>query len=71
MKKVCEEYIQQFKSAGSPADYDTAFEWGRTNARAQIDLVDEAFKNWREVRETEAAQDYLLSLFLPRQPKSG
>ena len=51
------------------ADYDIAFDWDRTNAIGQIDLAAEAFKNWQEVRETEEAQDYLLSLFLPRAPR--
>lgn len=93
MKKVCEEHVQQFRSAGSPeqgeklmkvartfsilqqqrhtADYDSAVVWDRTNATSQIDLADQAFRNWEEIRQTEAAQDYLLSLFLSKQPRTG
>jgi uncharacterized protein (UPF0332 family) len=48
------------------ADYDVSFNWSRTNAVAQIDLASEAFDDWRAICEQEAAQDYLLNLFLPR-----
>jgi len=52
------------------ADYDIAFDWQRTNAIAQIDLAAAAFGDWRAIRTTEAAQDLLLYLFLPKlQPK--
>ena len=51
------------------ADYDNGFHWSRTNAIGQIDLVAEALKDWRAIRATDSAQDYLLSLFLPKQPR--
>lgn len=51
------------------ADYDNAFDWSRTNAIAQIDLAARAFTDWRAIRNTDAAQDYLLYLFLPRLPR--
>jgi uncharacterized protein (UPF0332 family) len=51
------------------ADYDNAFHWERTNAISQIDLAAEAFKDWRAIRSTDEAQDYLLTLFLPKQPR--
>ena len=48
------------------ADYDVSFNWSQMNAVAQIDLASAAFDDWRAIREQEAAQDYLLNLFLPR-----
>jgi hypothetical protein len=88
MKKVCEDYVKVFYSAGQPesgvrlknvaqtfsilqqrrhtADYDVSFNWSHTNATAQIDLASNAFEDWRAIRDQDAAQDYLLNLFLPR-----
>lgn len=51
------------------ADYDNAFHWERTNAIGQIDLVSEAFQDWKAIRATEEAQDFLLMLFLPKPPR--
>jgi|CZKS01.1.fsa_nt_gi uncharacterized protein (UPF0332 family) len=48
------------------ADYDVSFNWSRTNAIGQIDLASAAFEDWRAIRTQDAAQDYLLNLFLPR-----
>src|SRR5258708_21424738 len=39
------------------ADYDVSFNWSRTNAIGQIDLVSAAFEDWRAIRTTDAAQD--------------
>jgi hypothetical protein len=51
------------------ADYDNAFDWLRTDAIAQVDLASGAFKNWRAIRTTDAAQDFLLTLFLSKLPR--
>ena len=48
------------------ADYDVSFDWTRTNAIVQINLASSAFESWRAICTQEAAQDYLLNLFLPR-----
>jgi hypothetical protein len=48
------------------ADYDVSFNWSRTNAVGQINLASAAFDDWRAIRTQDAAQDYLLNLFLPR-----
>lgn len=48
------------------ADYDNSFEWSRTNAIATIDMASSAFSDWRAIRMQDAAQDYLLALFLPK-----
>jgi hypothetical protein len=51
------------------ADYDNSFNWDRTNAMAQVDLARAAFADWRAIRTTNEAQNYLLMLFLPRLPR--
>jgi len=51
------------------ADYDNGFVWQRTDAVAQIDLASAAFVDWRGIRGTEEAQDYLPALFLLRPPR--
>jgi len=51
------------------ADYDNGFVWQRTDAVAQIDLASAAFADWRAIRGTDEAQDYLLTLFLPKPPR--
>jgi hypothetical protein len=44
------------------ADYDGSRTWMRIEVITQIDLVDSAFQSWREIREEDAAQGYLISL---------
>jgi hypothetical protein len=51
------------------ADYDNGFVWSGTNAIAQIDLASGAFADWQAVRGTNEAQDLLLWMFLPKQPR--
>jgi hypothetical protein len=52
------------------ADYDNAFVWSRSGAVGVIDTVRDAFTDWQAIRNQEAAQDYLLQLFLPKIPKA-
>jgi hypothetical protein len=49
------------------ADYDNAFDWDRLDAMAQLDLARAAFADWRAIRVTDEAQDFLLTLFLPKR----
>ena len=51
------------------ADYDNGFLWRRTDAAARIDLAGAAFADWRAIRGADEAQDYLLTLFLPKPPR--
>ncbi len=48
------------------ADYDNSFVWSKTDTIAAIDLASAAFLDWRSVRTQDAAQDYLLQLFLAK-----
>jgi len=51
------------------ADYDNAFRWSQTYAIEQIDQASAAFGDWRAIRATDEAQDFLLTLFLPKLPR--
>jgi hypothetical protein len=51
------------------ADYDNAIVWSRPDAIADVDLVNAAFGDWRDIRAQNNAQDYLLTLFLPKLPR--
>ena len=51
------------------ADYDNSKQWSRTDVLNVLRLADDAFSAWRMVRNLDAAQDFLLQLFLPRMPR--
>ena len=67
LKTVAHAFIlsQQKRHA---ADYDNAISWSRANTIVDLDLVSAAFV-WRAIRAQDAAQDYLLTLFLPKLPR--
>jgi uncharacterized protein (UPF0332 family) len=46
------------------ADYDTTFQWSRTDVLELIDAAGEAFRSMKAIRGEKIANDYLLSLFL-------
>jgi hypothetical protein len=48
------------------ADYDNSQIWSRADAIDAIDLANDGFKDWRTIRDSDAAQDFLLQLFLPK-----
>jgi uncharacterized protein (UPF0332 family) len=88
MKRVCEDQVKRFYSAGRPAsgvplkdvaqtfidlqgqrltaDYDNSYLWTQPAAEDRIQTTREAFTYWRAVRTQDEAQDFLLSLFLPK-----
>jgi hypothetical protein len=49
------------------ADYDGARSWTRTETEQKIESVDAAFFNWKSIRKTPEAQDFLLSLFVKKR----
>jgi uncharacterized protein (UPF0332 family) len=51
------------------ADYDNSKEWSRTDVVNVLTLATEAFQAWMEIRESDAAQDFVLLLFLPKPPR--
>jgi uncharacterized protein (UPF0332 family) len=68
LKNVAQTFVQ-LQEKRHTADYDNAFVWSRTNAVAAIDMAAGAFSDWGSIRAQEAAQDYLLQLFLPKIPR--
>lgn len=61
LHRVAETFIlaQQLRHI---ADYDNYKTWTLTEVLNFIDRVDAAFRSWHEIRDEEAAQDFLLSL---------
>jgi hypothetical protein len=68
LKTVARTFVlsQQKRHA---ADYDNAISWSRAHTIGDLDLVSAAFSDWRAIRTQDAAQDYPLSLFLPKLPR--
>lgn len=46
------------------ADYDNARKWSRTETVAKLDSVHSAFESWNQIRTSNVAQDFLVSLLL-------
>jgi hypothetical protein len=55
--------LQQHRHA---ADYDNSKRWSRTDVLNVLTLATDAFNAWYEISTLDAAQDYLLQLFLPK-----
>jgi uncharacterized protein (UPF0332 family) len=51
------------------ADYDNSYIWTNADAQYWIGRSGTAFDNWRVIRTQDEAQDFLLSLFLPKLPR--
>jgi hypothetical protein len=51
------------------ADYDISRNWTATEVESVLLVASDGFKAWRTIRATDAAQDYLLSLLLPKIAK--
>jgi len=45
------------------ADYDVGKTCSRTEVTRTLDLADEIFTVWRQIRKDKVAQDHLLSMF--------
>ena len=69
LKNVAQTFVY-LQERRHTADYDNAFVWSRINAIGAIDAVSAAFGDWRAIRAEDAAQDYLLQLFLPKMPRA-
>jgi hypothetical protein len=48
------------------ADYDNGVQWHRKDVLGLLDMVSDAFKDWRVIRDQRDAQDFLIQLLLPR-----
>ena len=70
LKNVAQAFVA-LQEKRHTADYNNAYVWARTNAVFAIDTASAAFLDWRAIRSGEAAQDYLLQLFLPKMPRGS
>ena len=51
------------------ADYDNSKQWSPGDVVNVLALATETFAAWRAISAQDAAQDYLLQLFLPKMPR--
>ena len=51
------------------ADYDSSKHWSSSDVSEVLTDATEAFQAWVKIRDSEAAQDFLLLLFLPKPPR--
>jgi len=51
------------------ADYDNSKQWSPDDVGSVLALATKAFAAWRAISAQDAAQDYLLQLFLPKMPR--
>lgn len=49
------------------ADYNNSTFWSRTEALREVKAVQQAFEDWKLVRKTDRARDFLLSLLLKQR----
>ena len=66
---VAQNFIQ-LQEHRYTADYDNSKQWSRSDVLNALTLATDAFYAWSVVRSQDAAQDFLLQLFLPKLPKS-
>jgi uncharacterized protein (UPF0332 family) len=55
--------LQQYRHT---ADYDNSKQWSRTDVKDVLILATDAFHGWQTIGAQDAAQDFLLQLFLPK-----
>ena len=68
LNTVAHNFIQ-LQQHRHTADYDNSKQWSRTDVLNVLTLATDAFVAWRAISTHDAAQDYLLRLFLPKLPK--
>lgn len=66
LKRIANIFIR-LQQQRETADYDNSIRWSRTEALTLIDMVQEAFDLWGEIREEEIAEDFLLELLVQKR----
>jgi hypothetical protein len=79
MKGICDEVLKSVKGGSSlppelntvahNADYYNSKQWSRTDVLNVLTLATDAFTAWLAISGQDAAQDFLLQLFLPKLPR--
>src|SRR5260370_34271548 len=67
LNTVAHNFIQ-LQQHRHTADYDNSKQWSRTETLNVLTLATDAFNAWLAISTKDAAQDYLLQLFLPKLP---
>jgi hypothetical protein len=67
LQTVARNFIQ-LQEHRHTADYDNPKHWSRSDVKRVLALARGAFAAWRAVSDQDAAQDYLLRMFLPKWP---
>lgn len=65
LNTVAHNFIQ-LQQHRHTADYDNSKQWSRTDVLNVLTLATDAFSAWQAISSLDAAQDFLLQLFLPR-----
>jgi uncharacterized protein (UPF0332 family) len=65
LKDVAQTFVE-LQQNRLTADYDNSYVWTQVTAVGLIEKASQAFDNWRAIRAQDEAQDFLLSLFLPK-----
>jgi uncharacterized protein (UPF0332 family) len=68
LNTVAHNFIQ-LQQHRHTADYDNSKQWSRTDVLNVLTLATDAFGAWQAISSHDAAQDFLLQLFLPRLPR--
>jgi|ERR1700733_11524186 len=68
LNTVAHNFIQ-LQQHRHTADYDNSKQWSRTDVLNVLTLATDAFTAWLAISGQDAAQDFLLQLFLPKLPR--
>ncbi len=68
LNTVAHNFIQ-LQDHRHTADYDNSRQWARADVSIVLTLATDAFNAWSAIAAQDAAQDFLLQLFLPRLPR--
>ncbi len=63
LRAVAEEFVR-LQDSRHIADYDNGRVWDWSEALLEVYGAEDAFKYWKEIRHTDIAQEYLVSLLI-------
>jgi hypothetical protein len=66
LKSVAEAFVN-LQQARHRADYNNAKIWSQTEVKSQLDIAQLAFRNWRKIQTSAAANEYSLSLLVGKK----
>jgi hypothetical protein len=66
LKSVAKAFVS-LQEERHQADYNNARIWAQTEVKRQLDVAQDAFRNWRKIQSSPAANEYSLSLLVGRK----